>query len=60
MGGGGGGVNIHIIMFTYRKNNRFKKKIRRAEHEYMNIRRPPNYRPYTALPKRVTALIAEG
>ena len=23
---GGGGVNIHIIMFTYRKNNRFHKK----------------------------------
>ena len=24
--GGGGGVNIHIIMFPYRKNNRFQKK----------------------------------
>ena len=23
---GGGGANIHIIMFTYRKHNRFQKK----------------------------------
>jgi hypothetical protein len=38
----GRGVNIYIIMFTYRKNNRFQKKsVGGAEHKYMNIQVPP-------------------
>ena len=41
---GGGGVNIHIYMFTHHKNNRFQKKLIVQNTNIWISAPPPNYR----------------